>query len=260
MRDGRSFLVWEDALRLVRQPDLEGFAETFVPAGFVDLPYPLPGMPVRSRRHEGVRSVLAPIWRVRPEQDGGHREKRDRIVLPSTPHPELVVLAFDLRGVEPSGSSYRLSYVHVAATGAGRLDILGGGTHPKANRPRAKTADDDEHRSLVRRYFKMRSAGAFDRIDALIAPEFVDHAHPESGGAGGLAREAKRFLSANPDASVTLDTLVTQDELVAARTTVRRVRHGEVLAQSGMEFFQVRDGKLAEHWSCYPPAQFTEKA
>jgi predicted SnoaL-like aldol condensation-catalyzing enzyme len=250
MRDGRSFLVWEDALRLVRQPDLDESAEIFVPAGFVDLPFPLPGMPVRSGR--GVRSVLAPVWQVRPKEGGPGLAKRDPIVLPSTPHPELVVLAFDLRGVEPSGSSYRLAYVHVAATRTGGLAVLGDGVDPKATRHRAKTVDDEGNMSLVRRYFEMRSAGARQRIGALVAPDCVDHAHPDSVGAEGVVRDATRFWTANPGASVTLDTLVAEGELVAARTTVRRGADGEVLVESGMEFFRVRDGKIAEQWSCYP--------
>jgi ketosteroid isomerase-like protein len=253
MRDGRGFLVREESLRFARQPDSEGDADIFVHVGFVDLPFPVPGMPHLSEQAGVVRSVLAPVWRVRPKEGGRRRDSRKKIVLPATPYAELVALAFDLSGVEASGLPYRLSYVHIAATGAGGIAVLGGAVDPKATRPRPKTADEERDASLVRRYFEARSTGAIDRIDALIAPGYVDHANPEIVGAEGVVRDTERFSKENADASVTIDTLAAEEELVAARTTLRRSRDGQVLVSSGMAFFRVRDGKLAEHWCCYPP-------
>jgi ketosteroid isomerase-like protein len=73
-------------------------------------------------------------------------------------------------------------------------------------------------------------------------------------GRRAIAAAARDFLASNRGASVTVDTLVAEGDLVAARTTLRRRRGGEALVTSGMAFFLVRDGRLAEQWSCYPRA------
>jgi hypothetical protein len=249
MRDGRGFLVWEDALHLVRQTDRAGDAETLVSAGFVHLPFPLPGMLFRSGGGDVVRSVLAPVLRVRPSEGGRSLERHERIVLPAHRNSELVVLEFKLRGTEVSGSPYRMAYVHVAATRAGESAVLGDGVDPTATRHRTRTAGEEGNASLVRHYFEMLGAGAFERIDALRAPGYVDRARSESGG---NLYDAERFMKANPGGGLTIDTLIAERELVAARTTVRVTRDGAVDVTSGMTFFRVVDGKLVERWCCHP--------
>jgi ketosteroid isomerase-like protein len=253
VRDDRAFLVWEEALRFVRERDLDGYAGMFAPDGVVELPFPLPGMPHRIEGREEIRRVLAPVWR--SQKDSGRRiERVDPVVVHETHDPELVVIEFDLHGVEASGTPYRMSYVHVVTVRDGRIAVLRDYVDTGAVRARMKSAGDDANKSLVRRYFGMWQDGDFDRVDQLLAADYVDHAHPEAGGPAGVAAAGRRFFDANPGASVTIDTLVAEGELVAARTTIRRTRAGEAIVTSGMAFFRVRDGKLAEQWSAFPRA------
>jgi uncharacterized protein len=253
MRDNQAFLVWEEALRFVRERDLDGYTGMFAPDGVVELPLPLPGMPRRVEGREEIRRVLAPVWRAQRE-NGSRLEKVDGVVLHETLDPEIVVIEFDLHGVEASGMPYRLSYVHVVTVRDGRIATLRDYVDTNAIQQRKKSASDDGSKSLVRRYFDMWNTGDFDRVDQVLASGYVDHAHPELAGAAGVTAAARRFLAASPGASVTIDTLVADGELVAARTTLRYTRGGEAFVTSGMSFFRVDEGKLTEQWSCYPHA------
>jgi ketosteroid isomerase-like protein len=250
MRDTRAFLVWEEALRFVRERDLHGVAGVFAPEGVVELPLPLPGMPRPGSDREQLRSVLAPVWRAQRESQR-RAPGFDAVVLDETHDPEVVVIEFDVQGVEPSGMPYRLSYVHVVTVRDGRIATLRDDVDPGAVRRRMSSASGDGNKALVRRYFDMCGTGDTGRIDRVLAPDYLDHTRPEVPGPAGVAA-GSGLLAAIPGASVTIDTLVADGDLVAARTTLRRTRGGVALVTSGMSFFRVSDGKLAEQWSCYP--------
>jgi ketosteroid isomerase-like protein len=256
MRTNRAFLVWEEALRFVRERDLDGYAGQFAPDGVVELPLPLPGMPRLVGAHDEIRSVLAPVWRSQREtQDHSSRvESLDSVVDHETLEPEIVVIEFDLHGVEASGMPYRLSYVHVVTVRDGRIATLRAPVDADTIRQRVMSTNDGASKALVRRYFAMWNTGDFDGVDQVLSPRYVDHAHPELVGPAGVVAAATRFRASSPSACVTIDTLVADGDLVAARTTLRYTRDGEALVTSGMSFFRVSDGKLAEQWSCYPHA------
>jgi uncharacterized protein len=253
MHDGQAFLVWEEALRFVRERDIDGYTGMFTPDGVVELPFPLPGMPRRIEGREAIHHVFAPVWRA--QKDSGRRiEKVDPVAVHEGQNPELVVIEFDVHGVEASGTPYRMSYVHVVTVRDGRIAVLRDYLDAGAIRDRMRSADEEKNKSLVRRYFDMWNTGDFDPVEQMLAAGYVDHAHPEIGGADAVAAEGKRYRATNPGASVTIDTLVAEGELVAARTTFRHTRGGEAIVTSGMAFFRVSEGKLAEQWSCYPRA------
>jgi ketosteroid isomerase-like protein len=253
VRDDRAFLVWEEALRFVRTRDIDGYAGTFAPDGVVELPFPLPGMPRRIERPEAVRQVLAPVWRAQKDVERPN-ERVDPIALHGAHDPELVVIEFDVQGVEGSGILYRLSYVHIVTVCDGRIAVLRDYVDTNMIRERIRSSNDERNKSLVRRYFDIWNTGDFDRGAHVLGAGYVDHTHPEIRESVAVAAEGSRFLASNPGASVTIDTLVAGGEFVAARTTVRHMRGGEAIVRSGMAFFRVSEGKLAEQWGCYPRA------
>ena len=193
------------------------------------------------------------MWRAQKES-GRRIQKVDPIAVHGAHDPELVVIEFDLHGVEASGTPYRLSYVHVVTVRDGRIAVLRDYVDTNAIRERMRSADDERNKSLVRRYFDMWNTGDFHHVDHMMAAEYVDHAHPEITGPAGIAAAGRLFLESNPGARVTIDTLVADGDLVAARTTIRHTHGGEAMVTSGMVFFRVNEGKLAEQWSCYPRA------
>jgi ketosteroid isomerase-like protein len=225
MRDGHAFVVWEEALRYVRERDLDGFAGMFVQDGVVELPFPLPGLPRRADERQEIRRVLAPVWRAphgtsratsEPSTQSGPGRRYDALPLRDA---EVIVVEFELHDVEPSGAPYRLSYVHVVTVGEGRTTLPRGYADARAVRDRLRTADLERNKEIVRRHFEGR---------------------------------ARRLRQADPDASLTVDTLVAEGDMVSARSTLRRTRGGEKLVSSGMAFFRIERGEIAERWACYP--------
>jgi ketosteroid isomerase-like protein len=253
MRDGRAFLLWDEALRFVRQRDYGGYAGMFTPDGVVELPFPLPGMPRPIEGREAIRQVLAPVWRAQTE-GGPHIEKVDPIEVHGGPAPEVIVIEFDMHGAEASGTPYRLSYVHIVTVRDERIAVLRDYTGTQSIRERPRVSEEDTSKALVQRYFDMWNTGDYGRIDDVLSSRYVDHAHPEIGAPADIVAAGRRFRAANPGATLNIDTLVAEGELVAARTTVRRDRAGKAVVTSGMAFFRVAEGKLVEQWSCYPRA------
>jgi ketosteroid isomerase-like protein len=251
MRDDRAFLVWEEALRFVRERDLDGYAEMFAPDGVVELPFPLPGMPRRTEGGQETRRVLAPVWRAARES-GRKVGDWGPVTVHPTVDPEVIVIEFDVQGVEASGTPYRMSYVHVVTVRDGRIAGLRDPVDTHAAQQRLRLAEEDRNKAVVRAYYAMIGRADLERMDRVLAEDYVDHAHPELDGPRAVAEAKRRFLAANPGARITVDTLVAEGDLVSARTTVRRTRDGEALVASGMAFFRVNDGKIVEQWSCYP--------
>jgi ketosteroid isomerase-like protein len=256
MRDGQTFRVWEEALRFVRERDIDGYAEMFAPDGVVQLPFPLPGMPPRLDGRQAVRQVLAPVWRAQKEQNDTARRIETVGLLARHPvqDPEIVVIEFDAQGFEASGIPYRLSYLHLVTVREGRIAPPRDPVDTNALRDRLHSSDEAQNKSLVMRYFGMVSSGDFGQVEHILAARYADHAHPEIVGPAAVATAATRILAGSSGTSVAIDTLVGEGELVAARTTMRQVRGGEAIVTSGMAFFRVREGKLVEQWSCYPRA------
>jgi|SRR5579859_408221 len=248
MRDDRAFLVWEEAQRFVRERDLDGYAETFAPDGVVELPFPLPGMPRRIEGRQEIRRVLAPVWRT-AKVSGPGLDGWDPVTVHPTVDPEVIVIEFELAGVEASGTPYHMSYVHVITVRDGHIPRDGADAQTV---PRVRAAEEDRNKAVVRRYYAMICGDDLDRLDRVLADGYVSHGHPESTGPAAALAAKRRFLAENPGARITVDTLVAEGDLVSARTTVRRTRDGEALVASGMAFFRVEDGKIAEQWSCYP--------
>ncbi|HVY46938.1 MAG TPA: nuclear transport factor 2 family protein [Minicystis sp.] len=122
-----------------------------------------------------------------------------------------------------------LPFVPVVRAGVGRADI-----------------------AAVRRYFEMWNRGDFTAADDLLDAAYVDHAHPELVGPSVVEAVAAWFRSRHPRATVTLDAIAGDGELVAARTTTRGVPG----TPRRLALFRVRAGKIVEHWiaSATPPA------
>jgi ketosteroid isomerase-like protein len=238
VHDDRGFLVWEEALRLVRGRDRDGYTGMFAPDGVVELPSPLPGMGRPAGPRGQVRTVRVPVWR--PRSDVGAADVPGPGVA-GAPGSDVLVIEFDLKGVEASGLPYRLGYVHVVTA-----------SHEDA---RGRAAGDERNKSVVRRCLETWSAPDFDGIERLVAAGCVDHAHPGLVGPEASVATARRLLGLGPSPTTSIDTLVGDGDLVAARTTVRHAIGGEAVVTSGMTFFHVTGGKIAEQWSCHPHAK-----
>lgn len=119
----------------------------------------------------------------------------------------------------------------------------------------------EENKVLVRRFYE----DIWNRQDAataleLVSPAVVDHDHtPEMRviGPESIMGLVTSFRAAIPDFRFTIQDMVAEADRVAVRWTMRGTHAGEFLGVagtgrqlrgSGMHFFRVAQGKIAEIW------------
>jgi ketosteroid isomerase-like protein len=110
----------------------------------------------------------------------------------------------------------------------------------------------EANEALVRRYFDIWNTGAGSAADAVLGPQYIDHAVPAVVGPAAVRSLAPRFHAAHPDAKMVIEEILVGDEFVSVRNALHKTREGQPVVSRGMAFFRVADGKLAEQWSFYP--------
>jgi steroid delta-isomerase-like uncharacterized protein len=120
----------------------------------------------------------------------------------------------------------------------------------------------DANKQVVRRFYEeLWNRGNFDAADDLVAADYVRHdLRPGDAPAGpaGQKAVAQKFRAAFPDVSLEVEALVAEGDLVAARWTMSGTHTGawgEVAPTgrrvrfSGVNFFRIANGKIAEIWN-----------
>lgn len=97
-----------------------------------------------------------------------------------------------------------------------------------------------------------------DAIRAQVADDYVDHQSGRAMSADEVIAHAQNLHAIFQDLSVTLDEMVAESDRVAVRATWRgvqtgtfrgRLPTGKRVSFTGMVFWRVRDGKVAERWA-----------
>jgi predicted ester cyclase len=117
------------------------------------------------------------------------------------------------------------------------------------------------NKQLCRDYFKAFLAGDSAWMQRHITPTFVRHDPGlpfEVRGPEGVARLHDVLLPAFPDMRLELEDFVAEGEKVLVRLTIHATHTGPfgTLTATGrrievpvLDLFQIRDGKLIEHWA-----------
>ena len=125
----------------------------------------------------------------------------------------------------------------------------------------------EAHKDLVRRWVDIFNRRDFEACAAIGADDYMEHAIPPFGqvaagrvnGPANLRQIADWLLGQFPDIQMTIDALVAEGDIVAARVTSTGTNLGPLnpmTPPTGRRFvaqqshwFRVADGKLAEHWA-----------
>ncbi len=105
------------------------------------------------------------------------------------------------------------------------------------------------NKSIVRRYVEMWNTGNTATADKVLAPAYVDHAHPETVGPESVKQALQKFRSAFPDFSITIESIISEGDLVALRNTLRRTQQGHEVVSQIIWFVRIADGKMVELWT-----------
>ena len=119
----------------------------------------------------------------------------------------------------------------------------------------------EANKQIVREYFKAFLAADEAWWNKHIAPNFKRHDPGlpfEVIGPGGVKKLAEALLPGIPDMTLPIVDLVAEGEKVLARLSVKGTHGGELMGVPAtgakidigvLDLFQIRDGKLIEHWA-----------
>lgn len=120
----------------------------------------------------------------------------------------------------------------------------------------------DANKQLILRFYdELWNEGNLDVADELVAADYVRHdLRPGEAPSGpeGQKDVARRFRAAFPDIRLEVEAIVAEGDLVVARWTISGThsgRWGDVAPTgrnvqfTGVNFFRIADGKIAEIWN-----------
>lgn len=119
----------------------------------------------------------------------------------------------------------------------------------------------EDNKTIVRRFFdEVVSNGNLRVVDELCSPDY--RAHATLSGPDAIDRDQMKelvtsFRSSFPDARITIEDIVAEGDLVAARLMERGTHGGEFkgipptgrqVTYGSMTFLRIVDKKIVDHW------------
>ncbi len=119
----------------------------------------------------------------------------------------------------------------------------------------------EENKATSRRFFEeVLNTRKLSAIDQIYATDVVDHTAPagQAPGLEGLKQTVAMILTALPDAHLTIEDMIAQEDKVVARYTVR-ARHtggeffgisptGKQVTVTGIFIARITGGKIVDKW------------
>ncbi|MET8140119.1 nuclear transport factor 2 family protein [Sphaerisporangium sp. NPDC005288] len=104
-------------------------------------------------------------------------------------------------------------------------------------------------KQVVARYFDMWNTGDVSAAPDILRQDWIDHAHPEVAGPGGVQRAIEQIRAAQPDLRFHIERILADADRIAAIGSVRR---GQDLSTPGtgmIWLIRVEDEQMAEMWT-----------
>lgn len=138
-------------------------------------------------------------------------------------------------------------------------------------------ATPDENKEVVRRYYEEAfNAGRTDLLDELIAENVVNHdpisdetlTPEEARGFEGFVSHVEAAREAFPDATVTIEEMIAEDDRVFVRFTFEGTNEGSFagfeptgnrVTGSNMVLMRLEDGKIVERWEESDTLEFLQQ-
>jgi steroid delta-isomerase-like uncharacterized protein len=118
------------------------------------------------------------------------------------------------------------------------------------------------NKAVARRVYEIISTGDFDRAEEIVDPDAPDNeVIPRMEPGARLIDTFRETFSevrhAFPDVRVDVEDVISEEDMVAARVTMRGTHRGEFqgippthkqVEVKAIDIFRITDGKIVEHW------------
>ena len=112
----------------------------------------------------------------------------------------------------------------------------------------ANAHDLEPQRQLVHAWADAFNARKFERLRAILAPNYINHNRNVPSGAEATIAFLKGVAASLPNARLTVEDVITEGYKVASRMTLSSKSDSGVSKGTIIDMWRVEDGKLAEHW------------
>ncbi len=113
--------------------------------------------------------------------------------------------------------------------------------------------DIEANKALVLRYLEMWNTGNAALADAILAPGWQDHNHPEVTNIDQVRLALLATRKTYPDFQITVEAIIAERNVVVLRALVQRTP--ESAASRVVWFVRVEGGKMAELWTVAEPSR-----
>jgi predicted SnoaL-like aldol condensation-catalyzing enzyme len=107
----------------------------------------------------------------------------------------------------------------------------------------------DTNKTVVERYFELWNSANLAIADEILAPNYVDHAHLEVDGVESVKQSVVRVRETFPDFNITVDSILSEGDLVAVRGIVRRTQQAKPTVARVMWFVRVINNQMTDLWT-----------
>jgi len=114
------------------------------------------------------------------------------------------------------------------------------------------------HKALIQRYLDCWQSGAVADFAAILAPDFIDHSHPDwKPGPAGLQANAAAFQRAFSDVRCVVGQMIEEGDRVAFQAEIQATHTGRFgpfaptdkrVTYGGIEIARIVDGRIVELW------------
>ena len=107
----------------------------------------------------------------------------------------------------------------------------------------------ESNKAVVQRYFDIWNTGNVERLDEVLAPYYVDHAHPEMKDVESIKQSVVKVRQSFPDFNIEVVSILSENDLVAVRGIIRRTQNGKPGVSRVMWFVRIVNNQMTDLWT-----------
>jgi predicted ester cyclase len=107
----------------------------------------------------------------------------------------------------------------------------------------------ESNKAIVARYFAAWNSGNSAEINDLLAPHYIDHAHPEVKTAEAVKAAIQRTRASDPNFQIAIEFSIAEGDRVALRGMIQRTSQGQPIVSYVLWVARLENNRMVELWT-----------